>query len=235
MASFCRGVELMDEYMGRVLDAIEHYGFKENTLVIVTTDHGIEFQGAKKTLSDQGTGVMLMMRAPGRFKGGRVIESIVSHLDVYPTLMEMLNLSPSHSLSGKSLLPLLTGESDVLHDEVFTEQTYHGYLEAMRAVRTERYKLVLRHPGAQKRMACDGPTAQMLEDIGWMHKGLEQEQLYDLYLDPLEARPVQDLPEYAVIREDLRGRLNEWMAQTGDCFPSGNFPPIPREAQQTQA
>lgn len=48
MASYREGVRIMDEYMGRVLDALRHYGLMENTVIVVTTDHGIEFPGAKK-------------------------------------------------------------------------------------------------------------------------------------------------------------------------------------------
>src|SRR5690348_17626702 len=50
----------------------EASGLADNTLIICTTDHGIAFPGAKTTLTDRGIGVMLMMRGPGGFTGGKV-------------------------------------------------------------------------------------------------------------------------------------------------------------------
>ncbi len=52
----------------------------ENTLVITTTDHGIELPGGMMTLRDGGLGVMLMLRGPDGFRGGRVMDGLVSHL-----------------------------------------------------------------------------------------------------------------------------------------------------------
>ena len=56
---------------------------------MLTTDHGLPFPGAKATLFDRGIGVMLILRGPGGFQGGRVIDAMVSHLDLYPTLCDL--------------------------------------------------------------------------------------------------------------------------------------------------
>ena len=69
------------------------YGLVETTLIICTTDHGLAFPGAKATLYDRGTGVMLIMRGPG-FTGGKVVDALVSHLDVYPTVCELAGIEP---------------------------------------------------------------------------------------------------------------------------------------------
>ncbi len=229
MASFHEGVRLMDEHMGRVLEMLRHRHHKDNTLVIVTSDHGVEFPGGKKTLTDQGTGVMLMMRGPGGFQGGRVVDSLVTHLDVCPTILDVAGIAPRPWYEGKSLRSLLDDTSAALHDEVFTEQTYHGGLEALRAVRTERYKLVLRHNPIGPSQRHDGPSSRLLEEFGWFDRDLGHEQLYDLYLDPWEnANRVGD-PTMAQVHADLRSRLEQWMERTGDPFPTGQFPePQPR-------
>ena len=78
-------------------------------LIVCTTDHGLAFPRAKATLFDRGTGVMLLMRGPGGFSGGKVIDSMVSHLDVYPTLCELAGVEPPGFLQGTSLLPLIRG------------------------------------------------------------------------------------------------------------------------------
>lgn len=228
--SLAEGVRIMDEYMGRVIGAIDQHGLSDNTLVIVTTDHGIEFPGGKKTLSEWGTGVMLMMRFPGRLPEGSVIEPIVSHLDVAPTVLDILGEPAKPWHRGKSLLGLISGETDSVHEAVFTEQTYHGSLEPLRCVRTERYKLVRRHFPDGPRMRQDGPATEVVEPFGWYDQERGNEELYDLYLDPMEACNRVTDPAYASVAQDLRDRLDRWMRETKDCFPSGDFPPPPRDS-----
>jgi arylsulfatase A-like enzyme len=227
--SLARGAQIMDEYMGRVIGAIDQHGLSENTLVIVTTDHGIEFPGGKKTLTEWGTGVMLMMRFPGRIPPGKVVEPIVSHLDVVPTILELIGDSPREWHRGRSLLELVNGDADAVHDAIFTEQTYHGRLEPLRCVRTERYKLIRRHFPDGPRMRQDGPSTDVVEPFGWYDQERGREELYDLYLDPMEACNRVSDSHYSDVAEELRGRLEDWMRETGDCFPSGEFPPPPRE------
>ena len=227
--SLHEGVRIMDEYMGRVFYAVEHHGLSENTLVIVTTDHGIEFPGGKFTLTDQGLGVLLIMRGPGGFGGGRVLEPMVSHLDIYPTLCDLLGAAPAHSLEGKSLLPLVRGESDGLHGELFSEQNYHGRLDAMRAVRTERHRYVRHLEPVARRLTHAGPSTAVVEAHGWYDRPRSREELYDLYLDPMEACNRIDDPAYAAVRDDLSRRLDSWMARTNDPFACGSVPPVPND------
>ena len=233
MESYREGVKIMDEYMGRVLKALHHNGYDEDTLVIVTTDHGTEFPGGKKTLTDQGTQVMLMIRGPqnhplaSAFSGGRVIESIVTHLDVYPTLCEILGQTVPHPLEGKSLVPLVQGRCTDLHEAVFAEQTYHGILEPLRSIRTERYKYIRRHLPTGPLMRHDGPPTPLMESFGWYDRPLGTEELFDLYLDPMEACNRAADPAYAEIKQQLSVQLDAHLAATGDCFPTGRFPDPP--------
>jgi arylsulfatase A-like enzyme len=233
MESYREGVRIMDEYMGRVLYALHQNGYDEDTLVIVTSDHGTEFPGGKKTLSDQGVQVMLLIRGPEHhsearwFRGGQVIESMVTHLDLYPTVCALLGRTVEHPLSGQSLLPLVRGEVDVLHDTVFAEQTYHGLLEPLRSIRTERYKYIRRHEATGPVMRHDGPPTPVLEEAGWYDRPIGHEELFDLYLDPMEAANRAADPAYASIKADLAARLDRWMAETGDPFPAGTFPAPP--------
>lgn len=234
MESYREGVTIMDEYMGRVLYALKHNGLEENTLVIITSDHGTEFPGGKKTLRDQGTGVMLMIRGPKGsdtpFAGGKVIEPVVSHLDLYPTICDILGQTADHTLEGKSLIPLANGEVDHLHKAVFTEQTYHGPLEPLRAVRTERYKYIRRHFPTGPQMRHDGPPTALLDAFGHYDQEIGHEELFDLYLDPMEACNRAHDPTYAQVRAELAQELESWMTRTNDPFPSGNFPLPPSES-----
>ena len=73
MAGFKATAAVMDRGVGQVLGALDAAGLAENTLVISTTDHGIAFPAMKCNLTDHGMGVMLIMRGPGGFRGGKVV------------------------------------------------------------------------------------------------------------------------------------------------------------------
>lgn len=227
VASLHEGVRIFDEGVGRVLHMLKHRGLDANTLVIITTDHGLEFPHGKKTLSDQGCGVLWLMRGPDGFSGGKVIEPLVSQLDLYPTLMALLGLEPPPWLEGRDLCPLVRGDVDQVHEYVFTEQTYHGNAEPLRAVRSERYKLVLRHYDRGPLMRQDGPSTACLEACGHYDLATGHKALFDCYLDPMEACNRIADPALQDVRATLRKALDQWMQDTGDVFPSGAFPPKP--------
>ena len=144
MAAFKASARSLDQGIGSVLNELHRLGLAENTLVVCTTDHGLAFPRAKATLFDRGTGVMLLMRGPGGFTGGKVVDSMVSHLDLYPTLCEVAGAEAPDWLQGTSLLPLVRGEVGAVHDEIFTEMTFHAAYEPQRAIRTDRWKYIRR-------------------------------------------------------------------------------------------
>ncbi len=144
MGAFKASAWELDQGMGAVLDALDTQGLSENTLVICTTDHGIAFPRMKGNLTDHGIGVMLIMRGPGGFTGGKVYDALVSHIDIFPTICDLLQIDHPSWLQGTSLLPLPREEVEQLHDAIFAEVTYHAAYEPMRAVRTPRWKYIRR-------------------------------------------------------------------------------------------
>ncbi len=233
-ADYAVAAEQMDASMGNVLDALERHGLAANTLVILTTDHGIAFPMMKGQLSDHGTGVMLLLRGPGpggrRFEGGGVVDAIVSHLDLFPTICDTLGLDPPERLRGKSLRPLLDGSAERLHERLFSETNYHASYEPARAVRTERYKYIRRiaprsHPILPN--CDDSPSKDRLLAEGWQDRPQPPEALHDLVFDPNEAANLAGDPAYAAILADCRERLEAWMQETHDPALAGEVPPAP--------
>ena len=98
-----------------------------------------------------------------------------------------------------SLLPLVRGEVDELHQEIFAEVTYHAAYEPQRAVRTARHKYVRRfdahHPGRVLANLDDGLTKDVMLRSGWAEVDPPTESLYDLWLDPSEGTNRIDDPE----------------------------------------
>jgi arylsulfatase A-like enzyme len=222
-------VRTLDDYYGRILDTLDEQGLADNTLVIATTDHGLAFPLMKCRLTDHGMGVLLIVRGPG-FAGGRAIDGLVSQIDLYPTLCEIAGIEPPDWLEGTSLMPLVDGSAQEVNDEIFSEVTYHAAYEPKRAVRTQRYKYVRRYD-PQDTAPMANIDASISKDVMVNH-GLQsrppgREQLYDLIWDPHEACNLAGDPDSAGILEDLRGRLDRWMAATSDPLLDGSVPQPP--------
>ena len=214
MAAFKASARSLDQGIGSVLNELHRLGIDENTLIVCTTDHGLAFPRAKATLFDRGTGVMLLMRGPGGFTGGKVFDSMVSHLDIYPTLCELAGVEPPDFLQGTSLLPLVRGEVGSIHDEIFTEMTFHAAYEPQRAIRTERWKYIRRFHDYEHPVLAncdDSATKDLLVEAAGASRSFREEQLYDLLLDPNENRDLSADSEYAQTRKRLAARLREWM------------------------
>ena len=230
MAAFIASARSLDEGVEAVLDSLEYLGLAEDTLVICTTDHGIAFPGAKTTLTDGGIGVFLVMRGPGGFSGGHVVESLVSHIDLYPTICELLGIERPSFLQGESLMPIVRGERESVRDAIFAEGTYHAAYEPQRAVRTERWKYIRRFDDRTTPVLVntdDSPSKEMLMRAGWSEHPVERERLHDLVFDPNEARNLVDEPSAQPVRDDLRARLEHWMRETEDPLLAGPVPPPP--------
>jgi N-sulfoglucosamine sulfohydrolase len=229
MASFRASARALDQGVGTVLNALEENGLTDNTLVFLTTDHGLAFPDAKCTMYDRGIGVMLLIRGPGGFERGRVYDALVSHLDLYPTICDVVGLEHPSWLEGTSLLPLIRGDVTQIHEEIFAEVTYHAAYEPQRAVRTSRYKFMRRyddkHPGRVLANLDDSMTKDVLLAAGWADVDPPWEALFDLWLDPAEGNNRIDDPNLAGVAEDLRERLHDWMVRTGDPLIDGPVHP----------
>jgi arylsulfatase A-like enzyme len=238
MASFAAAARVVDDGVGAVLDRLAAQGLLERTLVVLTTDHGVAMPGMKATLTDLGTGVMLIIRGPGGFTGGRVIEPLVTQLDLFPTLCDLLGLDRPDWLEGTSLLPLLTGETQSLHDVVFSEVNYHVSYEPMRAARTTRWKYIRQFSDWGRPVLAnvdDSPSKQVWLDGGWRDHPVAHEQLYDLLFDRWELHNLAADPAYADVLATLGAELRSWMERTNDPLLVGPLPPPPGPPPLSQA
>ncbi len=233
MADFHESVKTLDWGVGEVLGALEAAGLAENTLVISTTDHGIAWPTMKCNLYDGGMGVHLIMRGPGGFKGGKVCDALISHLDLYPTLCELLEIESPAWLQGRSFQPVLRGETQEINEAIFSEVNYHASYEPMRAVRTKRWKYIRRFDGRSHPVLpnCDdGPTKKYWVDNGWAQQTVAPEALYDLLFDPRERNNLVADQEHRTTLEAMKKRLDTWMHATDDPLLRGPVP-APRGAR----
>ena len=208
-ASYYGMIELIDEQVGRMLEALSRTGQRDNTVVIFMSDHG-EMLGdhgltAKGCRFYEGAvRVPLIVSWPGRFRQGLVADGLAELTDLAPTSAELAG-EPLEWANGRSLLPILTGEADPArhHDHVRCEyyDALNMYLPQepgrhtpcwATMYRDERHKLVSYH-------------------------GLDYGELYDLERDPLELTNLWEAPAAAALRASLT--QNSFDATVAACDP----------------
>ena len=231
MAGFHASARVLDGAVGAVLEALDAAGLAQNTLVISTTDHGIAFPEMKCCLRDGGTGISLMMRGPGIFSGGKVCDALLSNIDVYPTLCDYLGISQPEWLEGKSFLPILAGTQAEIHDEIFSEVTFHAAYEPKRSVRSRRWKYIRHFDGRSTAVLAncdDGLSKTLWIENGWQSEPLiRQEELYDLVFDPMEHNNLVGQKQAVAPLAEMRSKLDSWMKRTQDPLLHGPVPLVP--------
>ncbi len=226
MAAYATMVRQLDTHYGRILQALDEAKLADNTLIIATTDHGLAFPLMKCNLTDHGMGVLLIMRGPG-FAGGRAVDGLVSHLDIFPTLCDCLDIKPPDWLEGTSLMPLVEGSRNEVNDHVFAEVTYHAAHEPKRAVRTQRYKYVRRYDQEDTPPMANidaSISKDLMLGMGLQTHPRDKEQLFDLMWDPHETHNLATDPAALGKLADMRQRLDAWMERTGDPLLQGDVP-----------
>lgn len=228
MANFKASARWLDQGIGQVLAALEQFGLTQNTLVVCTTDHGLAFPRMKCNLNQHGMGVMLILRDPGRFSGGKVIDELVSHIDLYPTLCEAAGLPSPAWLQGVSLLPIVRQESSAAREAAFGEVNYHCVYEPMRSARTLRWNYIRRFESYPHVLLpnCDaGLTKEVWVQNGWGEDQPDMEELYDLVFDPNELNNLAGRPEHFKTLEEMRAKVETWMEETEDPLLRGPIQP----------
>lgn len=225
MAGFGQLVIELDEAIGLIHRALDDAGLSEHTLVVFTTDHGIDMPRAKGTLYDPGIEAALIMRQPKIITAGKCCGELLSNVDILPTILEACRVDRPDALQGRSFWPLVLGNPYRPRDAVFGEKTHHCHYDPMRCIRTATHKYIcnfgsLRHLEipADGEMDCLSAVPELCQ----ARRPITE--LYDLEKDPLEMQNVAGDPEYAEIESALRTKLRQWMADTQDPFLDGIMP-----------
>lgn len=190
----------VDTQMGRILDALEKSPYRDNTIVVFLTDHGLhlgeKLHWQKTTLWEEGTHTLLMFRAPGVTKAGGVSERFVSLMDIYPTLAELCGLKPPAYLDGRSLVPLLKNPQAPWQSTAITGLCTKGKQEGDAFVS-------IRH------------------ELGrYTRYGAKEEEFYDTTQDPHEWTNEIANPDYAATINKLRTLVPSFKT-TAKPIPSG--------------
>lgn len=146
--SYLACTSFVDAQIGRILAALSDAGLRDNTIVVVWSDHGWHLgeKGitGKNTLWDEATRVPLIFAGPGVSPGGRCAQP-VELLDIYPTLIELCGLQPRDDLEGISLVPQLQNSSATRERPAITSHNQGNH-----SVRSERWRYIRYADGSEE-------------------------------------------------------------------------------------
>ncbi len=184
IAAYSACVSFVDAQLGVILDALDRGGGWEDTVVVVVGDNGIH-RGEhgiwkKNSLFEVSSRVPLFVAAPGMREPGAPTDSLVELVDIYPTLIDLADLSAVDGLDGTSLVPLLVDPSQTVKTAAFTYSERGGDRLAT-SVRTRRYR--------------------------YTHWPSGEAELYDHDVDPQEHSNLAADPDYSSVVEELRALI----------------------------
>ncbi len=206
-------VNSLDSNLGRIREELGKLGLADDTLILATSDHGSHFRTRnaeyKRACHDACARIPMIACGPG-FRGGKVIDEMVSLIDAPPTILAAAGLEKPSSMRGRPLQELVDAAPNDWPQEVFLQISES---QIGRAIRTKRWKYSVRAHG--KDGGKDAASDQYTEDF-----------LYDLEADPHERSNLVADPAYKDVRGELRGRLVARMVAAGEAAPE--IAPAPR-------
>ncbi len=229
-AAYYNAVRRVDAGVGLLLERLEQAGGVGNTLVLFLGDHGPPFTRAKTTCYEAGLRVPFLLRWPGHGEPGTTSDTLVSTVDILPTLLAAAGIEPPET-AGQSLLPWLTAGPPAGREVLCAEHTAHGPANYFprRSIRGQRYKLILNllagRPNpvkgvdgcaawqASRNPALEGSEIRGVYDTYHAPPAVE---LYDLEEDPNEFHNLAGRPEVAEVQARLLSQLEAWRRETND-------------------
>jgi arylsulfatase A-like enzyme len=212
--AYYASISFMDAQVGRVVDSLDRLGLADNTIIVFTSDHGYHMGEhglwQKQSLFEGSARVPMLIVAPGASKGS-VVETPVSHLDLYPTLIELAEVDGPDNLQGQSLVPMLKDSSVKGRGWALTQVVRGG-------------GVALGERG--KKMASSRFFGYSLRTPRWRYTewadGEQGRELYDHDTDPGELTNLAGKQEHAKLVEELSQQLRTAAKST---YPSSGETP----------
>ena len=179
----------LDYHIGRIISALDRYGHRNDTIILLATDHGFSFgshgENNKANGYEHGSRSTIAFNGP-QIPAGKRTAALAYLLDLYPTLCELAKVPVPSGLDGRSLAPVILGRQASVRNTLFT-----AFMENQRTIRNERWKLFSR--------LDQGPT-----------------ELFDLQNDPHELNNLAGQAAYTALIEQLKAQLDHDRFEAGD-------------------
>ncbi|MCL3781152.1 heparan N-sulfatase [Prolixibacteraceae bacterium JC049] len=235
LAAYYKEVSRFDYYVGKVIDELKQQKVLDNTLVIVMADNGRPFPRDKTRLYDSGIITPFIVHFPKEIETtNQVCESLLSVIDIAPTITELAGVKPSEMFQGKSFRTLLHHPDKEFRDYVFAEHNWHDYKAYERMVRTKQFLYIenglpeqanigaadVLNGGAGKALLM-GMQKQCLNEIQKKPFLIPQPQveLYNCIDDPNQFKNIAGQEDSKSIQKKLKRILSQWQRKTKDTQP----------------
>ena len=241
LALYYQRISRLDDYVGRVLAELDAQAVAGRTFVLLLSDNGAPFPRSKVTLYDSGIATPFIVRYPGAVRPGSACRSLVSAVDIAPTVLELAGRRPPPSIQGKSFVRLLSNPEAVVRERVFAEHNWHDFAARERAVRSARFKYIRNFypdqpatPPLDELRSATFQAMRRLRDLGRLParqmtcfiRPRPAEELYDVQADPFEEKNLAEAPELARTLRELRADLAKWQKETEDREPAQRRPDL---------
>lgn len=235
LAKYYDEITRFDDYIGKVEEELKNQGVLDNTLIIIMSDNGRPFPRSKTRVYDSGVKTPFILKwNKGLRNKGVTSNSLISVIDIAPTILELAGAEVLPAFQGKSFIKVLKDPARDFRSYVFSEHNWHDYEALERMLRTKDYLYVLNlRPHLSNQGPADSnrsPSFQDLKDIRDAGKltaaqadvfitPRPTEELYDCRKDPMQLVNVASLPEYKDALEEMRRILLQWRDETADTTP----------------
>ncbi|QDU13631.1 Arylsulfatase precursor [Gimesia maris] len=239
LALYYDEIARLDGVVGNVRKELNAQKVASNTVIIFLSDNGRPFPRCKTTMYDSGIRTPWIVAWPAQVKAGSVSDSLISSVDLAPTVLDLAGLPVGETFQGKSFRKLLKNPKATTRGLIFAEHNWHDFEDFGRAVRSPRYKYIRNFytdiPGTPPADAVRSDTyVKMLElrDAGKLTEDQQscfqiprqEVELYDVQTDPHELHNLAGNPEYAEVQQELRTALDQWQEETHDRLPRTRRP-----------
>ncbi|MBN1807130.1 MAG: sulfatase-like hydrolase/transferase [Sedimentisphaerales bacterium] len=229
-ATYLNSIQMLDIYIGKILQRLESDGLADNTMVIFIGDHGRCHVRSKQWLYDAGIRIPLIVRWPGKLKPGHVNSDLVSAIDISATILKIAGIQPPKYMQGR----IFIGSDATKRDYIFASRDRcDETIECIRCVHDKRYSYIRNYMSYRPWMALNlykdtgYPVRNLLRKLHaegklttaqtkFMAPTKPPEELYDLENDPHELNNLADSPEHRNILKRMRAAHINWMHQIGD-------------------
>ncbi|WP_078813686.1 sulfatase family protein [Prosthecobacter debontii] len=236
LASYYNEITRLDYFVGKVVAELEKQGALENTLIIMMADNGRAFPRAKTRLHDSGMKTPFITHWPaGIQQPGTPSQSLISAIDVAPTLLELAGVPVAPTMQGVSFAPVFTHPNAEVRKHAFSEHNWHDYSAHGRSVRSEGFLYIRnnrpKEPWQGPADSVRSPSYEQLKvlrDEGKLTPAqadvfLAPRPPEELYRSDADADQLTNLasdPNYASVKVRLAKLLDDWTEQTGDSAPA---------------
>jgi N-sulfoglucosamine sulfohydrolase len=229
-ATYLNSIQMMDQYVGKIMQRLDNEGLTDNTVVIFIGDHGRCHVRGKQWLYDGGIRIPLIVRWPGKLKTGRVNEDMISAIDISATVLKIAGINPPKHLQGQ----VFFGQGAKKQEYIFAARgRCDETIECIRCVHDKRYSYIRNYMPYRPWMALNRykdtsyPMRDLLRKLNaegkltpdqmkFMAPTKPPEELYDLKNDPYELHNLVNSPRHQNILTRMRTAHIKWMHQTGD-------------------